>query len=137
MLAYIAGKYNRHEEFYGLIKDLRKVGIIVNSRWIYGDHEISDKASTEEQFALNRKFALEDIEDIYNSDIFITFTQEPRTTLDRGGRHVELGYAYVLKKNIYIIGPRENAFHYLPKILRFPDLEEFIEYVKNNELNFS
>jgi len=49
----------------------------------------------------------------------ITFTETPRSSNSRGGRHVEFGIALGMRKRAVVIGPRENVFHCLP----FPYIE--------------
>ena len=81
----------------------------------YGGHQIDDKGlSVEAKRSERERFAREDFEDIMNADAVISFTEVPRTTKSRGGRHVEFGIALAAGKKCIIVGPRENVFHCLP-----------------------
>ena len=64
------------------------------------------------------RFASEDWSDLLGSDICISFTETPRNTHSRGGRHVEFGAALALGKRCIIVGPRENVFHCLLEVER-------------------
>ena len=59
-----------------------------------------------------------DVADIEACEIVIVFSETPRETNSRGGRHVELGMALALKKRIFVVGPVENVFMSLPQIQR-------------------
>ena len=91
--------------------------------------------------AARRRFAQEDADDVICATVLIAFTEEPRQTRSRGGRHVELGMALGLlaaremvegtglhysgpaMKRIIVIGPRENVFTWLPEIEWAPSWE--------------
>ena len=48
----------------------------------------------------------------------------------RGGRHVEFGLAIAWGKPVYLVGERENVFHWLPQVRVFPALDEVVNYLK-------
>jgi hypothetical protein len=121
---YLAARYSRHPELQGYADQLRALGYEVTSRWINGDHQISDAGlaeSGEGTVAERERFALEDFEDLTNADICISFTEAPRSSYSRGGRHVEFGIALGLEISCIVVGPRENIFHCLPTIDWYPD----------------
>lgn len=128
--AYIAGRYSRREEFNQRAEELREVGYVVDCRWLLGTHQYgpdSERAQQElgEDVELAQRFAEEDVEDLYRSDIVVSFTETPRVpSTNRGGRHVELGLALGLGKMLVIVGPRENAFHYLREVAQFDSWRE-------------
>ena len=98
-------------------KELESTGHIITSRWINGNHQIDDKGlSVEAKKAERERFAVEDMEDLLEADVCISFTETPRSTNSRGGRHVEFGIAIAAGKRCIVVGPRENVFHCLPKI---------------------
>lgn len=66
--------------------------------------------------ALRTRFAQEDWDDLLAADIVVSFTEEPRGTNSRGGRHVEFGAGLALGKRAHVVGPRENVFHCLPDV---------------------
>lgn len=96
-----------------------------------GEALIESTDLSDEAARLREKFALDDIGDIECADVFIAFSEPPRSTASRGGRHVEFGYAHALGKVIVVVGAPENLFHYLPFVLLYPDWETFLEEVQD------
>lgn len=115
MKVYLAARYSKHPEMREFAAYLRARGEEVTSRWIEGSHELGDHPTDEGR----RRLATEDLEDLKAADAVIAFSEEPRTMSNaRGGRHVEFGLAIAMGKQIIVVGPRENVFHYLPGIER-------------------
>ena len=56
--------------------------------------------------------------------MLIQFSDEPRTPT-RGGKHVELGIALGLGMTVAVIGPKENVFHFHPRVTIFPRFSDF------------
>jgi hypothetical protein len=122
MKIYLASRYSRLEEMQLVSQVLGSMGHEVTSRWIMGGHQISDRGLNEgAQETLRQRFAVEDLEDVVAAECVISFTEEPRSSLTRGGRHVEFGLALGLGKRLIVVGPRENVFHCLPQVEVFPD----------------
>jgi hypothetical protein len=114
---YLASRYSRFEEMQGYAADLKGAGYGVTSRWIYGDHQITDEGlSAEAKQAERTRFAQEDWSDLMRAAICISFTEPPRATNSRGGRHVEFGAALAAGKRCIVVGNRENVFHCLPGV---------------------
>jgi hypothetical protein len=120
---YLAARYSRNEEMRKYAERLNQLGHTVTSRWINGSHEISDAKEAHDS---NARFAFEDMNDLIDSEYCVSFTDQPRSSYGRGGRHVELGIALGIGKRCAIIGPRENVFHYLPTIEWFSDFDSFV-----------
>ena len=117
MKIYLAARYSRHKELQGYAYQLIADGHEITSRWIWGGHQIDDAGlSVEAQREERERFATEDTDDLMNSEICINFTEIPRSTNSRGGRHVEFGIALGLMKRCIVVGPRENVFHCLPEV---------------------
>lgn len=131
---YLAARYSRAEQMRGVRDRLEKYGFVIVSRWIEGGHELSKEGSTEAHFMERKRFAREDWEDMLRSDIVVSFTEEPRTTKTRGGRHVEFGGALALGKRVIVVGHRENVFHCLDEVEFFDDqfamMTELIEEIE-------
>jgi hypothetical protein len=119
MRVYIASNYTRREEMQGYASQLREMGYTVNVRWITGEHENME----------NETIALEDRQDLYESDVCLNFTKDAENARRRGGRHVEMGMAIALEIHCVIIGPRENVFHWLPEVTQFDTWEEARVYL--------
>lgn len=110
---YLAGRYSRREELVGYANQLVDAGFTVTSTWLNGHHDYKEQydLSSATHVEAMRKFATEDIDDVKRADVLIAFTEEPRKTATRGGRHVEFGYALGMGKNVIVVGPLENVFY--------------------------
>lgn len=149
---YLASRYGRREELCGYREQLRELGCEVTSRWLNGNHQIDnmgkpigDKgealiegdaacATSGEDTAaaaqLRAQFALEDIQDVYRAETLIAFTEPPRSSASRGGRHVELGYALAKGSKVIVVGYRENIFCWLPDVEFFETWDKALEFLK-------
>ena len=124
MRIFISARYGRREEMIQRAAELVEAGHEIVSRWLYVDGMTEDarevEAATKSMPVLKAMpFAIEDLSDLDNAEVFIAFTEETSSPYGRGGRHVEYGIALEgffnhQLKNIFIIGPRENIFHCLP-----------------------
>lgn len=120
MKIYIAGRYSRRDEFRGVAKQLEEMGHEVTSRWLSEDiplqHSMYDLAPEYAERSANY-----DLADIDAATVLLFFAEDVLTP--RGGRHVEFGYALAKGKFIYVIGPRENIFHYDPMVINIPNVK--------------
>jgi nucleoside 2-deoxyribosyltransferase len=136
MRVYLAARYSRREELAGYRERLQAAGHEVTSRWLNGDHQVSDAGLNlgddpeADQFtkAERERFALEDMADVIAADMLIAFTEPPRSTASRGGRHVEFGFALAQGMLIAVVGPRENVFHCLPGVMQFDTFDAFLQF---------
>jgi hypothetical protein len=130
MIIYLAARYSRYLEMQKVRADLTAVGHNVVCRWINGGHQISDDGLSAQAKESERvRFAMEDYQDLCSSETIVAFTEVPRSTSSRGGRHVELGIAIGRNMRVIVVGPRENVFCCLPKIEWYPDYKSFKESV--------
>lgn len=144
MRIYLAARYSRRLELCGYREQLQAAFFDVQSRWLDGNHQLSDKgipigndgealvegdAAGIEHAQLRAKFARDDWEDVTAAQLVISFTEPPRSGASRGGRHVEFGIAMGRAINNIIVGHRENIFHWLPGIVFFPTWEQALVYV--------
>jgi len=126
---YLAARYSRRAELCGYRTDLAACGITVTSRWLNGSHQLDNSGipitdDGERRFEagdpavdhLRAHFAAEDFIDVLAADTVLAFTEPPRASASRGGRHVELGIALATGKHVVVIGPRENVFCWLPQV---------------------
>jgi hypothetical protein len=128
MKIYLAARYSRRTELLGFAKELESLGHRITSRWLLGDHLLDDKGlSVQAADSERERFACEDWCDLMDSDMVISFTEEPRGTTSRGGRHVEFGAAMARGKQCVVIGHRENVFHHLPGVEFYKTWAEFRE----------
>jgi hypothetical protein len=111
---YLASAFRRQEELLSYRAELESLGFFVTSRWLTGTHN----ADLDGEY---QKYAIEDLCDIQDADVVISFTEAPDSqTPPRGGRHVEFGLGYAYLKEMYVIGYRENVFHHLPGVRFYP-----------------
>lgn len=159
---YLAARYTKRELLCGYRDEIHAMGATVTSRWLNGDHQLSDAGqpvyedgtpmfenpdgdlaagSAQAADHARRRFAIEDADDVVSAHVLIAFTEEPRQTRSRGGRHVELGMAIGLlaaremvedtsthyfgprMRRVIVIGPRENVFTWLPEVEWAPTWE--------------
>lgn len=113
--AYLAARYSRRDEMCEYAVELaEEFGVRVTSRWLAEQEPLnSQMGQHSEEFYI--KTAYVDILDIEMADVLIFFAEDPLIGVPRGGRHVEFGYALATGKKIFVVGPKENVFHYLGK----------------------
>lgn len=119
---YLAARYSRIEEMRAFAERLEKVGHKVAARWLDGNHRLKENAPFDSQ---SMQFAKDDFQDVWRADVVISFTEEPRSVLTRGGRHVEFGIGLAAHGRAVVIGPRENVFHYLPWVRVYETAKAF------------
>ena len=123
---YLPARCSRRLELCAYAETLGSLGFRVTSRWLDGSHQVDDRGlSVEAPAAERERFASEDWEDVMRADWCVSFTEPPRSSNSRGGRHVEFGAALAAGKRCIVIGPRENVFHCLPRVEVYPAWEDF------------
>jgi hypothetical protein len=141
MKIYLAARFDRLPEMNQYAEELRKIGHTVDCRWLNGSHQLHPGAELIDRPKglhegdgdvpmLAQPFAIDDHEDLINSDAIILFTEPPNSYSKRGGRHVEFGIAPGLGKELIIVGFRENVFHCLPQVKQYRTWEECLEGLK-------
>lgn len=149
MKIYLAARYSRRIELCQYKAELEAMGHLITSRWLNGSHQIDhdgqpigehgeklfEEGEGESADAMRRRFVTEDVADVQRADIMIAFTEAPRSGHSRGGRHVELGLAIAWEKAIFIVGPFENLFCYLPQITQRLDWESVKYLVQHHYAN--
>ena len=121
MRIFLSARYGRREEMIQRGAELVEAGHEIVSRWLYVDGMTEDarevEAATESMPVFKAMpFAIQDLSDLDNAEVFIAFTEETSSPYGRGGRHVEYGIALERHRRnmldlIIVIGPRENIFH--------------------------
>ncbi|KKL45533.1 hypothetical protein LCGC14_2354690 [marine sediment metagenome] len=129
---YLAARYSRRQELAAHIPAIEAAEWEVTSRWLRGDHQVSDDSlSVEGSPAERERFAREDWGDLRIAKVLMAFSEPPRSTASRGGRHVEFGAALAWNLLVIVIGPRENVFHCLPQVRVFDDFEQSLTLLKS------
>jgi hypothetical protein len=124
MRIYLASRFSRVQEMRDYSAQLAEMGHEVTSRWVQRPPELDGQGRpVDEGRGSEARCAIEDLEDLRAADWIIFFSEPPRSTNSRGGRHVEFGAALALGMRMILVGPRENVFHYVPEIEVFGDWE--------------
>ncbi len=127
MRVYLAARYSRRIELCDYRDDLLLLGHTVVCRWLDGHHELFGDATAHDlqehrdnlDNPTRANFAHEDLMDLLGAEAIIAFTEKPRETTTRGGRHIEFGVALGTSKKLFVVGPKENIFYSLPEVNHF------------------
>ena len=125
MKLYLAAAFERQLEMSLYKRQLTAFGHEVVSRWHDPAERHRSLADATTIVELER-WASEDVTGVKAAEVVASFTGHGT----RGGRHVELGIAIGLGKQLLIIGPKENVFHYLPGIEHFMTPDEFLKWAE-------
>lgn len=116
MRIYLAAPFTTQDRMRGIRDVLSTFGHEVTSSWI-DLAEIGEATDFDPDHCASH--AASDTADLLRADAVAVFTEYgPSTT---GGMHVETGIALAAGKRIFLVGPRRNIFHTLPKVEHFPD----------------
>lgn len=108
MKVYLAASMRRQAEMRGYREHLRLAGMFVTSRWL--DVDLDGPLEEPEHYARN------DLEDIREAEILVTFTETAAAGYLTGGRHIEVGYALCRPMPIFAVGDAENVFYHLTRL---------------------
>lgn len=126
---YLAARFSEKDRIALIRTQLQSMGHIVTSTWT--DETAAPNSTladvTEDELKVNSE---RDLTEINQCDVLVLFTVDPTVPTVRGGRHFESGYAVGLGKEFWIVGPRENIFHYTEAAEIFADTQEFLAYAK-------
>ena len=131
MKIYLAARFSRLQELNWYAGEAEVAGLTVTSRWLRGDHEWVGTADDDIPADHLARFATEDLEDLDAADVMVCFTEIPRSAPNRGGRHIEAGYAIARRKPVIVVGPIENVFYALPQITRVATWDEALHVLLN------
>jgi hypothetical protein len=107
-----------------LKETLEALGHIVVARWIVNDTKFGHgvQAYTDDE---RRDLAVMDEEDVRSADALILLA-EAEGQFVPGGKHVETGIALALQRPVFVVGRRENLFHWHPRVTVVPSAEELV-----------
>ncbi|MBI1374266.1 MAG: hypothetical protein GC159_16240 [Phycisphaera sp.] len=115
-----------------LAKDLKatlmEAGHEVTARWIDEDTKFHRglSAYTDEE---RTQLAIMDEEDVRNAtDGLVLISEEEGRTVP-GGKHVEAGIALALNRSVYVVGRRENIFHWHPRVTVLADVDALLSRI--------
>lgn len=120
MKIYLAARFSRIDEMRKYADELKEDGHEITASWVYGGEEgltFTDIANL-------------DINDVHRSDAVVSFTEPYGSVNPGGGRHTEFGLGIAFGKNLYLVGEREQVFHWHPSVLQFPRFLYLKNYLK-------
>jgi len=130
MKIYLASRFSRIDEMRKYADELKEDGHEITASWVYGGEEgltFTDIATL-------------DIADVRRCDAIVSFTEPYGSSNPGGGRHTEFGLGIAFDKLLYLVGEREQVFHWHPSVVQFPQFKHLrnhlSKFVKkdNNEL---
>lgn len=126
---YLAASYSQRLEMEAVAAVIRTNGHGVVSTWHDGHHERrgshdGSEAGGEPDLSERALWAKEDIYDLEQATVVLSFTEAPGGGRRRGGRHVEYGMGLARRVVLYVVGPQEHVFHALADGT-FPDFTAF------------
>src|SRR5256885_1088546 len=111
MNLYIASKHQ--DKAAALRERLICDGHTITARWITDDKKFCSGVAAytdDERIALARM----DEEDVRRASDGLVLIAEPEGVNVPGGKHVETGIAIALGRRVFVLGRRENIFHWHP-----------------------
>lgn len=118
---YIASRFSNWPNLLPIRDKIEAMGHVVQSRWLaYAE------AGTESSKSPSA-MAMEDLEDIRNSELLIIDTTDHGRGPLSGGLYVEMGFALALNKVVWLVGPETNIFTSLLLVNPFTTWEEVIQ----------
>ncbi len=128
---YLAGPWARREEVREARKAFLAAGIKVNAQWL--DIEVPEGAgeTSESQAAAGIDMGAEakrDLDDIAVSEVMVVMNLQKSE-----GKAVEQGIAIQKRMPLIVVGPRTNAFQYLPQVKVVDNLYEVIGLLREIE----
>ncbi len=128
MRFYIAARFDKKQEVLEIYRRLQDRGYIVSSDWT--QHKPIKPYENNQELA--RRYSIEDIEGVINSDIFIVLSDDAGT-----GMYVELGAAIAtnLQKGrpiIYVVGENtsRSMFYFHTIVRRRKTIDEVLEDIE-------
>lgn len=107
-----------------VMKRLQDEGHVVTSRWIESDTPFHVGSR---HYDCNRsEWSVNDEEDVRAATDGLVSISEPDGTMVPGGKHVETGIAIALGRPVFVVGCRENIFHWHPLVSVVADIESLV-----------
>lgn len=125
---YLAARFSKQPEMRKIRDLFLQEKINVTSTWLdqHPNGDLGDDPVTD------TRNAIRDLVDVRVADGLVFFSEAQLAR--RGGRHVEFGYALALGKPIYVVGNKENIFHYTPGIKHYQTVQEVVQEITLSNL---
>lgn len=125
MKIYLASGFRQRFVLRQAALALSMRGHEVVSSWIWLEGRPNRGDDTFESFAVD--IARRNLQELREAGALIVDSQGIASD-NSGGVHFELGHAIGEGKQVYLVGPPGNTFHWLPQIARAEDWEQFFQY---------
>lgn len=130
-MKFFIASHNR--EYARLLKlQLERLGHECTARWITSDDKFGSSEYTDDE---RRRLALMDEEDVRRGTDGLILLAEMPGHLVPGGKHVESGMALTLGYRVYVVGRRENVFHWHPQVSVFENIETLVAHLNEDSMN--
>jgi hypothetical protein len=114
-----------------LLRDaLARSGIECTSRWLDEEGFIGDTGDFELDEERIRSVASKDDDDVRAATDGLILISETKGHRVNGGKHVETGLALGLGRKVYVLGRRENIFHWHPLVRVFERYEDLLTHLQ-------
>jgi nucleoside 2-deoxyribosyltransferase len=126
---YVAARYARKNEMKMIASAIKEAGAILSTDWFNeaADPNIDLDAVSDDHC---EAIAERDLNEMRQSDLCISFTEDPKACFKRGGRHNEFGFCLALGIPLWVVGPRETVYHYLPWVEVFDNAQQMLDALK-------
>lgn len=126
MKLYIAS--HSQEMAKSLMERLTAQGHEITSRWITEDTKFH-RGTRAYTSAERRALCMMDEEDIRRCDALVLLAEAAGRNVP-GGKHVETGIAIALGQPVFVLGRRENIFHWHPCVRVFEDFASLLFHLQ-------
>lgn len=123
MKVYVAARMEDRLQAAEIQRDLEAAEIEVLSDWIELEGKSPLDHSDDDE---TRRRAGLDLQQVAEVDVLVLFKPLDGHRNTTGGHHVETGYALALGKPVFLIGSRENVFHWHPSVREFDSTQAAI-----------
>jgi hypothetical protein len=117
---YVAASAARQGDAKVVAEHLRARGAKVKARWLEQEDVSYGRPGVEDELG---SCAQLDMHDVINSDEVVCLSGD---AYSKGGRHSEIGAAIALGKNVWLLGPREQVFHYHPLVKQVETVDQIV-----------
>lgn len=118
---------SHNRDYARLVKlEIERLGHESTARWITDDRKFGSSDYEDHE---RRELASMDEEDVRRAADGLILLAEMPGHFVPGGKHVETGIAIALRRPVYVVGRRENIFHWHPSVTVFADTEELLAYL--------